>query len=215
MSSHTIEPKVVVALPGTHAISGCDSTSCFDGKGKLLIIFRVARNQDFKSVCLKLVCKVCIQIALASHYIFFFSISGKVKVLKVIQANEDFLDAAALIGEEEVMSNVVKETLERMICSLYQAKMDVDGNDARYRLFSQAKKTPLPQSLPPTKDALYLHFDGANYQCQQWKKALDRQHELPDPINHGWVQENGSLSIQWATHKPAPESILAFVSCDC
>ena len=43
--------------------------------------------------------------------------------------NEDFLDAAALIGEEKIMSNDAKETLERMVCYLYQAKMDIDVND--------------------------------------------------------------------------------------
>ena len=37
MSSHTIKPKVAAALPGMHAIRSCDSTSCFEGKGNLLI----------------------------------------------------------------------------------------------------------------------------------------------------------------------------------
>ena len=69
------------------------------------------------------------------------------------------------------------------------------------------------QSLPPTKDALYLHFERSNYQCRQWKKALD--HVSEEPKNHGRKNENGSLEISWANEKPAPESILEFVTCNC
>ena len=134
---------------------------------------------------------------------------------KTVQNDKDFLIAASLLGENESVSNTVRETLERMVCSLYQAKQEVDVNDARYKLFTQPSKIPSPQSLPPTKDALYLNFERANYQCQQWKKAHDRSHTLPDPTNHGWKEENGSLAIRWTTEKPAPESILEFVTCNC
>lgn len=102
-----------------------------------------------------------------------------------------------------------------MICLLYQAKQDEHVNDARYTLFSNSKKIPPPHSLPPMKDALYLHFDRANYQCQQWKMARNRCHIVPNPDNHGWVEGNGSLAVRWLTSKPAPEVILEFVSCSC
>ena len=36
-----------------------------------------------------------------------------------------------------------------MICVLYNAKNQVNGNNARQMLFSQLKKGPLPESLPP------------------------------------------------------------------
>ena len=36
MSRHSIDESLVRALLGIHALSGCDSTSCFDGKGKVL-----------------------------------------------------------------------------------------------------------------------------------------------------------------------------------
>ena len=82
--------------------------------------------------------------------------------------------------------------------------------------FSKSKKAPPPESLPPTKDALYLHFDRLNYQCRQWKTALNLHHELSDPTDHGWVNDdNGRLGIHWTECKPAPEAILEFVTCSC
>ena len=69
-------------------------------------------------------------------------------------------------------------------------------------------------SLYHQQDALYLHFDRANYQCHQWKMALRLHHEF-DPIDHGWVNDNGILGIHLKECKPAPEAILEFVTCSC
>ena len=95
------------------------------------------------------------------------------RLYQAMSVNEDFVSAITLLGKEDEPSITVKETLERLICSLYQVKLEIDINEARYKLFTKKKKPPPPQSLPPTKDALYLHIKRANYQCQLWKKALD------------------------------------------
>ena len=56
---------------------------------------------------------------------------------------------------------------------------------------------------------MYLYFDGVNYQCHQWKMALNLHTELPDPTDHDWVNEdNGSLGIRLTECKPAKEPIL-------
>ena len=94
-----------------------------------------------------------------------------------------------------------------MICILYKAKDEVNVNNASYMLFSKSKKALPPDSLPPTKDVLYLHFDRVNYQCRQWKMALNLHQELSD--------DNGRLGIHWTEYKPAPEAILEFVTCSC
>ena len=36
ISSNSLNESLVKALPGIHALSGCDSTSCFSGKGNKL-----------------------------------------------------------------------------------------------------------------------------------------------------------------------------------
>ena len=96
---------------------------------------------------------------------------------------------------------------------MYQVKLKIDVNEARYKLFTKKKKPPPPQVLPPTKDVLYLHIERANYQCQLWKKALDYHPHLPHPVEHGWTDIDGFLAVQWGNLKPAPDSILEFVFC--
>ena len=130
--------------------------------------------------------------------IFFYCALVKVKNFKHIHSNEDFTIATAVLGETERLSLGIKEVLERMICILYKAKDEVNVNNARYMLFSKWKKAPPPESLPPKKDVLYLHFDRVYYQCPQWKMALNLHHELSDPTDHGWVNDdNGKLGIHW------------------
>ena len=88
--------------------------------------------------------------------------------------------------------------------------------DARYRSFTITLKPLPPQSLPPTKDALYLHLERASCQCFRWKKSLDCNFSLPNPISNGRLEEeDGSLAIPWTRTRPSPESMLEFISCFC
>ena len=104
-------------------------------------------------------------------------------MVKLVSVNEDFVSAMTLLGEGDEPSVAVKETLERLVCSLYQVKIDV--NEARYKLFTKKKKPPPLQSLSTIKDVLYLHIEPASYQCQLWKKSLDYYPHLPHPVEHG------------------------------
>ena len=101
------------------------------------------------------------------------------------------------------------------MCVIYGLKNESNVNKARYKLFSSKKKLPEPQKLPPTKDALLLHFNRANYQAYEWKRALDLTHVLLEPIGKGWILEDDELKIEWMKQKPAPDSIIEFVSCKC
>ena len=47
-------------------------------------------------------------------------------MLKNVQEAEEYLVAVSLLGENEFLSNAVKETLEQMVCSLYKAKSEVE-----------------------------------------------------------------------------------------
>ena len=69
--------------------------------------------------------------------------------------------------------------------------------------------------MPPTKDALYLHIQHANYQCQQWKKALVHHPLHPHPIEHVWTDIDGPLVVNWELLEPSPDSTVEFVSCSC
>ena len=110
----------------------------------------------------------------------------------------------------------MKDILEGYVCRLYGIKDVSSMNEARYKLFSKGKKIPDPQRLPPTRDALYLHFDRTNYQTFQWKNAIDLSKlRFVNPVDKGWEVRNNKLEIHWWNNKPAPESIPEFVSCQC
>ena len=70
------------------------------------------------------------------------------------------------------MSATIVEILEEYVCELYGVRKETDINKARYKLFTNRTKLPEPQKLPPTKDALLLHFKRVNFQTRQWKSAL-------------------------------------------
>jgi len=44
---------------------------------------------------------------------------------------------------------------------------------------------------------------------------LRNHYVVIDPIGKGWIKEGNGMGINWMNEKPAPESILAFVSCNC
>ena len=39
--------------------------------------------------------------------------------------------------------------------------------------------------------------------------------QVPSPVGHGWVEEDGNLSIKWMSEEPAPAVLLEFRSCSC
>lgn len=82
-------------------------------------------------------------------------------------------------------------------------------------MFCGKKKIPEPQKLPLTKDCLSLHLDRANFVVRVWKLSLEA-HPLKLTLTaHGWTRNNQGLHIKWMSKKPAPDSLLECVSCNC
>ena len=141
---------------------------------------------------------------------------GKVKMFKAICSDDRFLSAAALLGETEDLDPNVADVLEELFCNLYGVKDEIDINEARYRLFCERKKVPEPHRLPPTKDALYLHFKRCNFQVREWKSALQASRAQADPDGNGWfTNEEGALEVRWMENNAAPEEMLEFITCAC
>ena len=116
-------------------------------------------------------------------YCFF---SRKVRMVKLVSVNEDFVSEMTLLGEEDETSAAVRETLERLVCSLYQVKLEINVNETIYKFFTKKKKQPPPQSFQPTN--------------------------IDTPSK---TDTDGPLDAQWGYLKPAPNSILEFFSCSC
>ena len=123
--------------------------------------------------------------------------------------NDDYKSALALLGEDVEISATVSETIETMVCKLYGTN-ETSITDARYKKFCR-KSMPDPCMLPPSKGELELHIKRANYQAFIWKKAVQREPDIPSPVGHGWDVKDGYLEVVWMTEKPSPESIV----CSC
>ena len=52
-------------------------------------------------------------------------------MMELVSVNEDFVSAMNLLGEEYEPSVAVKETLERLVCSLCQVQLKIDAKEAR------------------------------------------------------------------------------------
>ena len=93
----------------------------------------------------------------------------------VLFFQDDYKLVLAELGEKEHLDKDTKQGLEEFICDLY-GENESSINTVRYKTFR--KGLSAPEILPPTQDALYLHFDRANKVAYEWKTALDR-HQGP------------------------------------
>ena len=64
---------------------------------------------------------------------------------------------------------------------------------------------------------LNLHLINASYQAAIWQccfqpKPIDMDH---GPNGHEWKVEYSDISIVWMIQPPAPDAILALISCAC
>ena len=145
-----------------------------------------------------------------------FSGIGKKKCLQVLKSDQRFIEAPCLLGENAAIPNVVLEVIEEYVCLLYGITNETSVNVSRYKLFTNRRKFPDPNKLPPTQDALYQHIKRVNYQVREWKQALDTSYQRTDPNGNGWrVSGDGNLEIKWGLKKPALDSILEFAFCGC
>ena len=52
-------------------------------------------------------------------------------MVKLVSVNKDFVSAITLLVGELEPTVAVKETLKRLVCSLYQVKLEIDVSEAR------------------------------------------------------------------------------------
>ena len=57
-------------------------------------------------------------------------------MIKFVSVNEDLVSSMNLLGEEVEPAVAVKETLERLVCPLYQVRFKIDVNVPRCMLLT-------------------------------------------------------------------------------
>ena len=112
----------------------------------------------------------------------------------------------------DVNSEYVKDAV-KFICWLYDCD-DFDINKLRYKLF--CKKNLCGEKLPPTLDALMLHFVRAAYQSFIWKNSYLLILDLPPAACEGWKNsDDGTLVQHLMNTDAAPHQIVALIVCKC
>ena len=127
--------------------------------------------------------------------------------------NDDYKSALALLVKDVEISERVLETIETMVYELYGTNETSMTETKQKNICKQS--IPDPYMLPPTKGQLELHIKIRIYQAFIWKKAIEREPDVPSPVGHGWDVKDGYLEVVWMTEKPAPESILELIVCSC
>ena len=140
---------------------------------------------------------------------------GKQKAYKIVKRSDRFQEILAQMGEDYDFDETLFPTVQEMVSEFYGVKSCPSINDARYRKFCTKNKLPEPQKLPPTEDKLRLHCQRANYVTCIWKSALSTNDLSPTLERRGWLLTDGVLEPKWMMQKPAPDSLLEFLSCGC
>ncbi|XP_078353848.1 uncharacterized protein LOC144638526 [Oculina patagonica] len=145
-----------------------------------------------------------------------FGGKGKISALKLVQKNRKYQDAFSQLGKDWSMSSTLFSVLQEFTCKLYANRCPSNTvNDLRYQLFRAKKGEIESGQLPPCQDCLFMHSLRANYQAGVWRRALETCPRIPNPIGHGWCNEDGNLAICWMTGSPAPDVVIEFLSCKC
>ena len=171
------------ALPGIHAISGCDYTAALHGKGKvrpLKLLLDSEEDDDFIPALTSLS-------EGGTHYYskiekFVCRLYGIRSTDNANEARKQKLFQLAGIKEKEVIpNNDVLKKLRKINCAL----------------------------LPPCHKVMKNKIMRAQYVSQMWARASSKiPAEGLCPSQYGWLKDEGKWKIQWY-HGPAlPENIL-------
>lgn len=144
----------------------------------------------------------------------FFGI-GKGKAFKILLDSEEFQLAFGKMGNSYYFDSPLFNDLNLFVSKLYGISGCENTDEARYKKFVSGKKTPDPQYLPPTRDALLCHCKRVTYVTAVVKNSLNASHKSPSPDKKGWIKDGETLSIQWMLRDPAPAEVLQLLSCNC
>lgn len=137
---------------------------------------------------------------------------GKQSAFDLVLKDPGMCNCMKKVGEQFGETADLYSLCEEFVCSLYRCP-GRNVHNVRYKLFCSRSSESC--SLPPTRDALEKHANRANYQSAIWRKALEKDCEIPSPHGHGWNVKEGELFIHWMDQEPAPKALMELVSCKC
>ena len=140
---------------------------------------------------------------------------GIARAFKAIQRNEDFINLFNSFGDTFLFNSELFPMVEKFVYKLYAVKTK-NVSEGLYIKFYGKKKTPEPQQLPSTVDALLCPCIRVSYAMAIIKQSLVSNPVIPSlGKEFGWSIESGSLEIQWMLLPPAPDNVLNLINCSC
>ena len=145
-----------------------------------------------------------------------FAGKGKAKALKLLTKTKLYQGTFLQLGEQWELSPEVMDQLEAFTCQIYAPKAPTSKvNNLRYHLFCARKGEIESHQLPPCRDCLVKHALRANYQAGIWRRCLEQDAQIPNPVGKGWTVDSGQLVVHWMDGEPAPQAILDLLACNC
>ena len=140
---------------------------------------------------------------------------GKLSYWKVFNAsNEKMLQTLASLGTSETVSEHVARDLESFICRVYRSDTKIKTLAAlRWWMFTT--KQTLGDKMPPFTGAFLPALNRVNFQAMVWEMDKQSRPNIPSPVGHGWIIEDGLLTPVMCDLPCAPESIMKLVRCSC
>ena len=140
-----------------------------NGKDKRLLKIANISSELGKDLCAALAAPHCFT---GNDYTSAFYGIGKTRAFKAIQRNEDFINLFKSFGDTFLFNSELFPMVEKL-----SARKNV--NEGRYLKFYGKKKTPEPQQLPPTADALLCHCKRVSYATSIIKQSLVSNTVIP------------------------------------
>ena len=133
-----------------------------------------------------------------------FAGKGKVKALKLMMNSARFVTLSQHLGRSWDLHEEDNKDLETFACRLYGSSLD-NISDTRYKIYCGKRGKVTLTELPPCQNTLYLRNKRANYQCRMWRLCLDANPEIENRNQHGWIEEQENLCVNWMGWESAPE----------
>lgn len=150
-----------------------------------------------------------------------FKSIGKKKAYEALRAYPEiesvFVDLYNNPFQELTENDSKFKKIERFVVLMYARTSIIQSvNEARMELyFSQNQNI---ETIPPTKNALYLHTQRAIYQSGIWSRCLEAKQNLPSPREFGW-KEGSDQAIKWIpswiTKSECSKDLRSFLTCKC
>lgn len=142
----------------------------------------------------------------------FFN-KGEKRPFSLLKKSIEFQEAFATLGDINLTEEKLRELfdgIQKFTCQMHNAKKSRDVHDARFQLFINCyKATDVNEnftrkvrnfdasSIPPCKRELFQQFLRAHYIFSIWKNAFQEDPTTLDPLEHGWIEQEGKFVFKW------------------